>query len=140
MVPNAPCKLCTRNLRNWYVQHYSRDWDFFRFYLISRVRHPDWPSRDLNDDHVMNYHVIISGYRSITFRTGAPKAFLYIHRSKIRHFQHLYCIYYYPRYACDQKSIKVAGTSFKKMLKLNWNGILVETYILCNKLLYYILL
>ena len=56
---------------------------FSRFYLISRVRYPDWSSRD---GHVMNYHVIISGYRSITFRTGAPKAFLYIHRSKIKHF------------------------------------------------------
>ena len=66
---------------------------FFRFYLISRVRHPDWPSRDLNDGHVMNYHVIISGYRSITFRTGAPKAFLYIHRSKIRGLVRIYTAY-----------------------------------------------
>ena len=44
----------------------------------------------------MNYHVIISGYRSITFRTGAPKAFLYIHRRKdfkIKHFVRTYTAY-----------------------------------------------
>ena len=57
----------------------------------------------------MNYHVIISGYRSITFRTGAPKAFLYIHRRKdfkIKHFVRIYTAYIItPDYTATLNSI-----------------------------------